>query len=325
METVRAMAPAKVNLLLAIGNRRADGYHDAVTVMHSLALHDTLQATRIGSGEHVQLLEPCDPAQPLRQVEIEVPPNSGLVVSANTTWQSGLDAIDIPDEGNLACKAVRFLAEELGRAHDEHIRLVIDKGIPQQSGLGGGSADAAAALLAAARLWGLPANDEGIVRCAQWLGADVAFFLYGGCALLDDRGDHYVRSLVPRKDFVVIVKPEGGVSSADAYRLFDDDPKALPQDVVDDARRAQAAVDVPLANSLSNAAEALLPALADVREFARQQPGVVDALLTGSGAGSFLVCENFASARSVVSAASARGWWARATTFSPVGAALLPS
>ena len=324
METVRAIAPAKVNLLLAIGQRREDGYHSATTVMHTLAMHDKLQATRLNAGEHAFLLEPCDAAQPLRQVEIEVEPGSGLVVSASTTWAGSLDPIDIPDKDNLACRAVHELAAQLGRTADEHVRLVIDKGIPHQTGLGGGSADAAAALLCAAKLWGVAADDEAVLRSAQRLGADVAFFLYGGCALLDGRGDIFVHALKPRRDALVVVKPQGGVSTAQAYAAFDQAPHEVSAEALDAARSAQDATDVALANNLADAAEQLLPELADVRAFAQQQPGVAEALLCGSGAGTFLVCSDFASAQAVVSAASMRGWWARATSFSPLGAALLP-
>ena len=72
MKTIELIAPAKVNLFLGIGERRADGYHDATTVMHALSMHDSLRMTRLGAGEHTVLVEPCDEAQPLREFEIDV-------------------------------------------------------------------------------------------------------------------------------------------------------------------------------------------------------------------------------------------------------------
>ena len=225
MKSIQLIAPAKVNLYLGIGRKRADGYHDATTVMHALAMHDVLTMTRLGAGERTTLFEPCDAAQPLRQFEAAVDPDSGLAVSANIVWREGIEGAEISDEDNLACRAVRALAQELGRREDELVRIVVEKHIPHQSGLGGGSADAAAALVGAAELWGVSADDPVLARVAQELGADVRFFLHGGCALLSGRGDELVRYLVPRRDSVAIIRPEGGISTREAYAAFDEDPQ----------------------------------------------------------------------------------------------------
>ena len=324
METIKAVAPAKVNLLLAIGERQPDGYHKATTVMHALAMHDTLEVSLVERGEHVQLLEPGDAAQPLRQVELEAAPDSGLAVSANTLWSAGLDPIVIPDEDNLACRAVHLLANATDRNEDEHVRLVIRKEIPHQTGLGGGSTDAAAALVAAANLWGIPLESPVLAECAKQLGADVAFFLRGGCALLQGRGDEYDHALPARKEPVVVVKPAQGVSTAQAYALFDDSPVPTEDSTLADAHAAAHAAEVPLHNNLAPAAEVLLPELADIRTFALEQPGVRAALLCGSGSGTFCICEDFSTAHQLVSAATRAGWWARATSFAPWGASLLP-
>lgn len=322
MRTIKVIAPAKVNLFLGIGERTDDGYHQAVTAMHSLAMHDTITMTQVEAGEEVLLAEPGDAAQPLREITLDAQPGSGLVVSARMVWSAGLDPIDVSDEDNLACKAVRMLAEHVKRTGDEHIRLLIEKQIPHQTGLGGGSSDAAAALVGAAELWGID-SPEVLEQVAQQLGADVAFFLKGGCALLENRGDEFVRSLTPRRDSLVIVKPEGGVSTAKAYATFDEDPTPIDTDALALLHEADEAAGVPLLNNLAPASEVLHDQLEAVRTFLEEQPGVDGVLLCGSGAGTFAICQDFAAAQQLAAQAQRQGWWVRTTSFSPLGAALL--
>ena len=125
MKTCKVIAPAKVNLFLGIGKPREDGFHDVMTVMHALSMHDTLQMCLVESGEHVQIMEENDPAQPLRQAIVKVEEGQGLQVVVRNLWFNAIEPMDIPSEDNLACKAVRNLAEELGRTQDETIRIVI--------------------------------------------------------------------------------------------------------------------------------------------------------------------------------------------------------
>lgn len=324
MRTVKVVAPAKVNLFLGIGARREDGYHSASTVMHALAMHDTIAMTIVEAGEEISLLEPGDAAQPQRQIDITVEPGGGLRVGANVLWAAGLEPLAISDEENLACKAVHALAAEIGRVHDEVLRLVIEKKIPHQTGLGGGSADAAAALVGAANLWGLSPEDERIEAVARRLGADVPFFLHGGCALLEGTGAEFVRSLHPSKQTVLIVKPKGGVSTREAYAQFDELALGIPAALMTAVEAAQAAADVPLFNNLAPASEALHNQLAEVRTFLEAQPGVGGVLLCGSGAGTFAVCESYEAGQAASAAAQSRGWWARCTSFASLAASVLP-
>lgn len=324
MKTCKIIAPAKVNLFLGIGCPREDGFHDVTTVMHALSMHDTLQMYLVESGEDVQIMEPNDPAQPLRQALVKVESGQGLEVVVRNLWFNAIEPIDIPSEDNLAAKAVRNLAEELGRKEDETIRIVIEKHIPYQAGLGGGSSDAAAAILGAASMWGVPADDPAIERAARRTGADVAFFIHGGCALMKDRGDEFARSLEPRRDSVAIIRPEGGVSTGRAYRLFDDQPDYFGEDVLASIESAECAGDVCLGNNLQKPAEELLPAISDVLSFVREGQGAADALLCGSGSAVFASCESYEAAQAIVAEASRRGYWARATTFSGIRAAVLP-
>jgi 4-diphosphocytidyl-2-C-methyl-D-erythritol kinase len=324
VKTIELIAPAKVNLFLGIGERRADGYHDATTVMHALSMRDSLRMTRLGAGEHAVLVEPCDEAQPLREFEIDVKPGSGLQVTANVIWHEGIPAIDIPHEENLACRAVHALARALDRHEDEYIRMTIDKHIPHQTGLGGGSADAAAALVGAADLWDVAPDDPRLEETAQALGADVRFFLHGGSALLDGRGDHLVHRLPVRRDALVIVRPEGGVSTGSAYAAFDEAPAYPSDETLAAVAAAPEAASVPLWNNLQAPAEQLVPELAEVRAFLEGFDGVRAVLLCGSGSGTFAVCDTAATAQGVATEAKKRGLWARTTSFSPIRAAKLP-
>ena len=306
---LRVIAPAKVNLFLGIGKRRADGYHDALSIMHSLALHDVVWMRREPLGCSAGLQEAI----------------AGPKVSATMRFAAGLPAVDVADDDNLAVRAVRMLAEETGCGDGEAVVMHVEKAVPAQAGLGGGSSDAAAALVGACRFWGLETSDGRVVRVARKLGADVAFFLHGGCAALSGVGDEFHHGLEPMKSPVALIKPAQGVSTAAAYRLFDENPQLVDQQRYDRAFAAKRAAEVPLTNNLVPAAEALLPELADVRRWAQEQPGAQDVLMSGSGSATFVVCESFAAATAVVSAARARGWWARATSFSSLGAALAPA
>ena len=201
----------------------------------------------------------------------------------------------------------------------------LEKHIPAEAGLGGGSSDAAAALLGAAHLWGVPADDPRIEEAARSLGADVAFFLHGGCACFTGVGDAFDHALAPMSGNVVLVKPEGGVSTAAAYRAFDEHPTAISEADREAALEAQRAADVPLRNNLVPVSEHLLPALVDIRLWASERADVQRVLMSGSGSAVFMQCATFADAGRVAAEARMRGWWARATMFGSARAAVVPN
>src|SRR5688572_3036168 len=181
---------AKINLTLHVGEKREDGYHDLRTLLQSITLHDTLTfSTRRGPFSLACRM----PGVP-------------------------------PDRSNLVWRAADALWAALGRTgepKDAHIKL--DKAIPSQAGLGGGSADAAAALVGLNKLWGARLSRRVLMRLGAQLGSDVPFFLQGGTALGIGRGEE----LYPVDDVermgVVIIKPPFGVSTAGAYRWLDAD------------------------------------------------------------------------------------------------------
>jgi 4-diphosphocytidyl-2-C-methyl-D-erythritol kinase len=187
--TLTLRAHAKINLDLRVLATRADGYHELATVFQTLALHDVLTIRAARAGLTITCSDP-----------------------------------GVPTDGrNLVRRAVEALMREDGRG-DARGGVAIDllKRIPAEAGLGGGSADAAAALAGVAALWGIAPGPDRLVRLARELGADVPFFLCGGTALGVARGDELV-ALPPLPPFsVVVAKPPFGVSTAEAFGWFDE-------------------------------------------------------------------------------------------------------
>lgn len=314
----KVLAPAKVNLFLGIGARRSDGYHELSTVMHALALHDVLyvNATPRPKGEEDAHLACAGPTQSI-SVSISI---------ADKTARFGEEPFDVPIEQNLCFKAVDLLARVLGRTQDEHVAIHIEKSIPAQAGLGGGSSNAAAVLVALAGFWGLPASGQTLDEVAAMLGADVAFFLQGGCALLDGVGERLRHALVPGKRSLVVVKPPVGVSTAAAYAAFDAEPAPIPAELLAQAEDATDASDVPLFNNLAKASESIVPELSAVGEWLANQSGIIgpdEVLLCGSGAATFAFAEGFDAASRIAGHAKQRGWWARPTALSSLRAAVV--
>lgn len=316
----RVIAPAKVNLLLAVGAPRPDGYHQVTTVMHALALHDTLYM-------HRRPLDP-DEAAEAAAAAAEAPyqavggPVGNLVATIDVADKANApypQALRVDAADNLAFRALDALSRAIGHEAPEAIAMRVEKAIPFEAGLAGGSSDAAAALVQAARWWGVAPDSPVLSEVARGLGADVAFFLEGGCALLEGTGSTLVRRLEPMSDSLVLVKPSVGVATGSAYAAFDADPKPVPQDVLAVVDQATKAASVPLCNNLTAAAWSLAPELAEVAEWLATQPGVAgsqDVQLCGSGSTTFARTATFADATAIAAEAQCRGWWARATTFS---------
>lgn len=199
MSALTLPAFAKINLDLRVLGVRPDGYHDLRTIFQSLALHDVLTFER-RPGPFA--IESNDPKLPL-------------------------------DRKNVVWTAASLLWKTVGRGRSEEPRDVlvqIRKRIPQQAGLGGGSSDAATALLGLLQVWRLKVDLPTLSRISAAVGADVPFFLVGGTALGLGRGDDiYPLSDLPRSA-VVIVRPQFGVSTAEAFEWFDTEPRRPPRD-----------------------------------------------------------------------------------------------
>jgi 4-diphosphocytidyl-2-C-methyl-D-erythritol kinase len=254
--SVTVRVPAKVNVQLAVGGARPDGFHDLANVFLAVGLYD----------------------------EVTVTPADALRVTCE-----GPDASQVPlDRTNLAARAVEKLAERYGRAPDVHIHIAKD--IPVAGGMAGGSADGAGALLACDALWGTGASrDELLDICAE-LGSDVPFSLVGGAALGTGRGEKLRVLEVGGTFHWVFAVADGGLSTPAVYGEFDrlNEGVEVPEPVASGGvLRALAAGDsVALAAALSNdlqpAALSLRGELAETLAVGTGA-GALAALVSGSG------------------------------------------
>ncbi len=257
---VTVRAPAKVNLVLGVGRPRADGYHDLATVFHAVSLTDDVTATAAD------------------EVSVTV---------------EGVHAERVPtDSSNLAVQAALLLAERTGV--EAGVALHIRKGIPVAGGMAGGSADAAAALVACDALWHTGMSREGLRDLAAELGSDVPFALLGGTAIGTGRGERLTPALARgphggQYHWVVALCDEG-LSTPAVYRELDrlrsgrKVPEPRVQDAVMQALRSGEvqALGAQLSNDLQPAACSLMPDLERTLEVGLEY-GALGAVVSGSG------------------------------------------
>jgi 4-diphosphocytidyl-2-C-methyl-D-erythritol kinase len=255
--TVRV--PAKLNLQLAVGPPRADGYHGLVTVFHAVSLFD--------------------------QVTVEPADRDGVTVTGE-----GADRVPAgPD--NLAMRAIAALRTAVPEAGPVHVTIA--KRIPVAAGLAGGSADAAAALIACNELWTARLSQQQLVAIAATVGSDVAFALLGGTAVGRGRGEQLTPALAPATRYHwVLAFADGQLSTPAVYaaldRLRESEAQAVAEPDLDAAlmsalRSGNAArVGQRLSNDLQPAAVSLFPALRKTLT-AGLELGALGALVAGSG------------------------------------------
>jgi 4-diphosphocytidyl-2-C-methyl-D-erythritol kinase len=275
---VRVRAPAKVNLHLGVGPLRQDGYHDLVTIFHAVDLTDDVIA------------------RPADRLEVVV---------------TGEGAADLPtDERNLAWRAAALLAEHAGLP--ARARLEITKSIPVAGGMAGGSADAAAALVACAALWQVEAP---LAELAARLGSDVAFPLSGGTALGTGRGEVLSPVLTGGAFHWVFALADHGISAAAAYRELDRQrstgaaPRAVgsPDAVIEALRSGDPhRLAGTLANDLQPAALAIAPGLRRAL-VAGHELGAIAAIVSGSGPTCAFLTAGRAEATALAAALAAEG------------------
>ncbi len=200
---VTAVAPGKVNMSLRVGPRRDDGYHDVATLYFAVSLHEEVTAApRRDSAITVSLSERSAFTEVQQQVQ-------GETVTA---------AIPL-DERNLAHQAAQKLRERLGITSG--VDLTITKNVPVAGGMGGGSADAAAALVACSALWGAGLSKEQLAEVGAELGADVPFAILGGAAVGQGVGDELSPLLTRGELHLVIVPATTGLSTPEIYQELD--------------------------------------------------------------------------------------------------------
>ena len=289
---IRMLAPAKLNLLLSVGPRSGDGYHEVRTVLQAISLWD-----RILLADDAELTVRCsDP-------RIDGGPR------------------------NLAWRAADALRTAAGL--DAGATIHVRKGIPAEAGLGGGSADAAAVLVGCNRLWGLHWSLDRLAAVAAGLGADVPFFLAGGTALGEGRGDRLtpLPTLPPWP--VVVACPAAGSPTGAAYAALDalgDWRRPSVADALAECRRATGlrsrAGRLRLAGLLANSFEdALLPARPDIAALKHRlaAEGAAAALLCGSGSAVWALAPSLRWAGGTAARLRADGVWARVARFEAGG------
>lgn len=252
VEPVTVRVPGKVNLHLSVGPRRRDGYHDVTTVFQAVSLYDDVTAT------------------PATDVTCTV---------------SGIGANEVPtDRHNLAVGAALRLAHEA--AYEGGVLLHITKGIPVAGGMAGGSADAAAALVACDALWQTGFAREELAGVGAYVGSDVPFGLYGGSALGVGRGEQVTPVLARGQFHWVLALAERGLSTASVYEEHDrgdPQPAREPDGVLAALRAADAvALGKALHNDLQAAALRLRPTLRRTID-AGLERGAIGAVVSGSG------------------------------------------
>lgn len=258
--SVRVRAPGKINLTLRVGPVADDGYHPLVTVFQAVTLYEEITAT-------------------------EVPEGTGISLTVE-----GPQADRVPlDSGNLAWQAVEAIARHVGL--DPSVALHIAKGVPVAGGMAGGSADAAATLLACDALWGTALPRHELQSIAATLGSDVPFALLGHTAVGTGRG-HLLTPAMARGEFHwAFATRDEGLSTPAVYRRFDELGGGTSSDVssADDNGLMQAlragdptALGQALQNDLEPAALDLRPELERTLEIA-QNGGALGAMVSGSG------------------------------------------
>ncbi|MDX3532201.1 4-(cytidine 5'-diphospho)-2-C-methyl-D-erythritol kinase [Streptomyces sp. ID05-39B] len=280
MSAVTVRVPAKVNVQLAVGAARPDGFHDLANVFLAVGLHD----------------------------EVTVTPADALRVTCE-----GPDAAQVPlDRGNLAARAAIALAERYGRTPDVHLHIAKD--IPVAGGMAGGSADGAGALLACDALWGTGASREELLEICAELGSDVPFSLVGGAALGIGRGEQLTVLETGGTFHWVFAMAGRGLSTPAVFREFDRlaEGRDIPEPVASRELQGALAKGDPdalaaaVSNDLQPAALSLFPELAGTLA-AGEAAGALTSLVSGSGPTTAFLARDTAAAERIAQALRTSG------------------
>jgi 4-diphosphocytidyl-2-C-methyl-D-erythritol kinase len=298
--SVTASAPGKINVCLCVGPLRDDGFHDVATIYQAVSLFEEVTATE-SNDFTVRFSGPID--------------TSHLTV----------------DESNLVIRAARAVATVSGYTGGADIQVV--KRVPIAGGMGGGSADAAATLVAVDALWGTHLGMPKLAEIAATLGADVPFALHGGTALGVGRGDILSPVLAKSAFHWVLVLNEAGLSTPEVFRQLDRhraehsieietvavDPAIEPK-MLQALRSGDAmALAEYLRNDLQAAALQLMPNLGEILEFGETH-GALAGIVSGSGPTVALLAADEDSAAGLMASLVAEGRNAIAVTAPAVGA-----
>jgi len=263
-QRVIATAPGKINCYFRVGPPREDGYHEVASLYVAVSLTEQIEASVRTDGELLLSLEPDSP-----------------VVHDPESFPLG--------EGNLVYQAASLLREHTGTTLGANLHIT--KRVPIAGGMGGGSADAAATLVACNELWQTHLDREELGRLGARLGADVPFALMGGAAIGLGIGDKLAPLLTRAKTQWVLIPASYGLSTPRVYGMLDRLRAGMeidvPQEIDPAVIEALMASDAPalaevLANDLTQASLALAPELGTMRDLA-EGAGALRAMVSGSG------------------------------------------
>lgn len=269
---------AKINLSLRVLGKREDGYHELDTIFQTVSLHDTIT---ISATENSEIAFSCD------------------------------DRSLPTDSHNLVVRAATALRERVNPKKGARIRL--EKRVPTHAGLGGGSANAAATLIGLARLWELTTIRQELGELAARLGADVPFFLYGGRARGTGIGDRLEPLEDAAETFLLIVKPNANVSTADAYKALKKPALTSPNsETILSRSEAKEFFDSSSFAALQNDFEAIVFALEPEigrAKAALLKAGAGSSLLAGSGSAVFGIFDSEDAQRRAIQAIELETGW----------------
>ena len=266
---IEVWAPAKLNLFLEVREKRADGFHEIETLMTPVSLYDTLRFNEASDSD---------------SLDVRLSP---------TLQREGTDCPESAD--NLVLRAIDLLRRHSGI--DQYARVELTKRIPSQAGLGGGSSDAAAAMLAANSAWGLDLSCDELASLSAELGSDIPFFFTGGPAVCRGRGEIVTAERL-RKFHAVVVKPAAGLSTKDVFQRVDLSTNRKPVEDLLKSVDHLADFATGMFNRLEFAAELLSPWIERLRTIFHGL-GLWGHQLSGSGSSYFGICRSARHARCV--------------------------
>lgn len=328
-------APAKINVHLGIYPHAPGehGYHRADSIMMPLSLCDWV------------FMRPCNAAA--NATTGATNPQVEDAISVEMSVSCGVET-----RNNTVYRAAHSMCAEFNKP--AAFEIYVEKHIPVQSGLGGSSSDAAATIRALCSMWNISPHDERVIRVAQHIGADVAFFLWGNPTFLSGVGDELERMFPSVHVPVALIRPQLGVSTVEAYAMFDEHPtqpqlpgnmclclEAVSHSNAMGENRSAAALGAPtcananvaraasahasvmhraaeeisqlLYNNLADAVMRKVPCVRDALTWAKVQPEVQGALVTGSGSAVFAFCSTTQDAQWVATRARLRNYRAYST------------
>lgn len=263
MEKIQRQCPAKVNLLLKILGKRSDGFHELLTIMQAIDLCDEIQVWKKNNSIELTCQDPVVPT----------------------------------DEKNLMVQAAQLFLEQAEIT--DGVGMHLEKKIPTAAGLGGGSSDAAHTLLALNELFDYPLSQNDLWQIASGLGSDIPFFLKGGAALCEGRGEK-VTSIEHSADFcLILVNPSLPLSTKEVYQSLSlsttsglTDPGELSRMIIAALQNSDLSqLNKVLINDLENAATKKLPLLKDTLDVLKES-GFEKPLVSGSGPTLFALTQN---------------------------------